>query len=166
MESKKRGLIFVLLVVFLFRLSVSTIAAGCILHPNNVDLYCVENVGADQQACASDSRCVTSPQSCSVLPDCDLVSCGTTEGCSLEYRGLCDQVLTAEDEAAWCFPGCCKITKADGSQLCEFGTDFFQCQQLAKSIVGPGAADPGFFPSDQGTCLNQCEVTLQQASLT
>ena len=166
MESKKRGLIFVLLVVFLSTLSVSTLAAGCILHPNNADMYCVENAGADQQACAGDARCVTSPQSCSVLPDCDLVSCGTTEGCSLEYRGLCDQVLTAEDEAAWCFPGCCMITKSDGSPLCEFGTDFFQCRQLSTSILGPSAAEPRFFPSDQATCLNQCGVSLQQASLT
>src|SRR3989344_3814010 len=172
MVTEKRGMFLVLVVLLssLFSLSVFSVSvqgAGCILHPNNPEMYCVDNSGAQQEACADDPNCRAVPQACDVLSDCEYVECGTSEGCQFPVlRGLCLEPLTPEESEVRCFQGCCVIPPSSSSSepICEYGPDYYQCQQLAVNYLGAGAVGD-FFSSDQVTCLNQCGVELAKSTL-
>ncbi len=171
MGSKKRGLIFVLLGLFLIfslgLISSSAQAVGCILHPTNEELYCVENTGELEQACAADPNCRTNPVACDYLEQCRLVTCGTSEGCKFPYyAGLCPTVVPEEDVPTKCFPGCCQVDIPGREQLCEYVPDYYQCKQIAVNFLGQSGLPNNFFHTTQEVCLNQCGVELATAKVT
>ena len=174
MVSKKRGLVIVLLALFIALFTVSfASAAGCLLYAQNQNLFC-KDYDSVQELCQNTPGCSESNsvlQECSMLEECQPITCGTTTGCELLPQGYCQTQgwEVVQDPETSCTPGCCKITLPADQEFCEFGLDNYQCQQAAINNLGPNF-DPvqkQFLPYTQERCYTEiCGMTVSTAQLT
>jgi len=182
MVVKKRGMIVVVLSVFLLLLSSFVVSqASCILYPRTDiagtfldDLYCVEYDEDAQAQCADDPECdektYVISQSCSALSECVPVTCNID--CLTHPAGFCTskevggQAVSDEEYELWCTAGCCKIPTTPTS-YCSFLSNKYLCDQKAdqSGIANYDFYNPTGLTKEQ--CASQyCKVEIQTATLT
>ena len=186
MISKKRGLILVVLFLFILfstvYLSYSqeeggsiSVVEGCYVYPQaSEDLYCVAGV-TNQEAQDDCNNCDLNehfiPNSdCSEIDDCQQGTCNTD--CQIHSKGKCTQlggeIIVDEDYDLWCTPGCCKIEKIE---FCQYGLNKFQCDDKAKKQLSKYNLNDIIFVNPFGmnpdTCTTTyCGVTTEKGEIS
>jgi len=190
MEVKKRGIICVVLALFLAILSSLVLAVdqeGCYYYPQaSEDVYCMPGIlNSEAQAdCAKHPGCnfeqyFIPGSDCSdstLLPNCQNVICNVdcqthALGKCTEMGGIAVPAVASGEPDPWCNLGCCKYTYPSGKEpFCQANLNRYQCELSAKQ---KGVTDPqkivfdNSFGMNADKCNQQyCKVEVILATLT
>src|SRR3989344_8027544 len=142
MMSTKRGLIFVVLALFLTLFSSLALAEDCLLYAaGGESRYCVPATPELLAYCDREAGCdpaihLARGSGCAQLEVCQEVTCNTLgNGCEANVpQGYCeaqDDSIIVDDSQydQWCRVGCCKSTNLpSGANFCAYELNFHQCQ--------------------------------------
>ncbi len=171
MTCQKRGMVVLLLALFLLLVSSSALAVnGCYVYPlAREDLYCISGISdteaegdCDQYSDCSLSQYFIPSSDCRSIPQCEQVTCNVD--CETHALGICQQLggeaVPVEEYDARCSPGCCKIS----ALFCQFNLNQYECTQKAQQL-GVTAPSQILFDNRIGMTLQQCNTLYCQAEL-
>ncbi|MBT3836274.1 hypothetical protein HOF54_03475, partial [Candidatus Woesearchaeota archaeon] len=178
MGTKKRGVLVVILFLFLLVLISSVAAEDCILYGSlgtgGIDdsLYCQPYDSSAKALCDQDPNCDETKhviaQECSSIAQCEQVICNTAQtGCELSTpKGLCEQVkgkiIAPQDQVLECTQGCCQIEHS-GGEFCQFGSNKYQCNQKVQQLQNGQLKN---FDASSGMNVDQCNQLYCKVEIT
>ena len=167
---KRRGLISVLILVFLIIVLSSLVFAdeSCFLHPES-EYYCQEiSEEIAKVECFGFDDCffdVLFPGvSCNFFEECTEIMCQSS--CELTASGDCRYGgIPSGKEESWCASSCCRFLGNEGHSCQELGNEW-ECQIAAKNSGTSKYSYEEVYPSE--TCSLECvlEVYSEEVSLS
>ncbi|MBT3298622.1 hypothetical protein HN385_06855 [archaeon] len=138
-ENNILKLIVLLLISFIFLLSLSTIllaSTGCFLNLESDD-YCQEiTLQQVEDECDVLGGCELDSDfffgvGCDNFEQCNAIYCQSN--CDIEFYGQCPYgEIPEEDTYNWCGSGCCRLNSNEGN-VCQYLETKFECMLLAES---------------------------------